>query len=363
MALNQKLAVLFLVPYPLNRAPSQRFRFEQYFRFLGEKNIGYTVQSFLDEKSWNILYSKGNRMRKLWGVIKGFARRKWQMLQLGGYDYVFIHREAAPLGPPVFEWWITKIAGKKIIYDFDDALWLPDNSHENQLVAWFKWRKKTAYICKWAWKVSAGNSYLADYAGLYNTNVVLNPTTIDPAWHAATVKHEYNRTHDAIIGWTGSHSTMKYLEPFIPVMEELEKKYRLEFLLISNKKPAWTLKSLRCWLWSEKTEVEDLRRIDIGIMPLPDDDWAKGKCGFKVLQFMALEIPVVASPVGVNSILIHNNENGFLASSTQEWIEKLQLLIENPELRKKFGIAGRKTVEEKYSVNANKENFLQLFQI
>ena len=319
MALNQKLAVLFLVPYPLNRAPSQRFRFEQYFRFLGEKNIGYTVQSFLDEKSWNILYSKGNRMRKLWGVIKGFARRKWQMLQLGGYDYVFIHREAAPLGPPVFEWWITKIAGKKIIYDFDDALWLPDNSHENQLVAWFKWRKKTAYICKWAWKVSAG--------------------------------------------WTGSNSTMKYLEPFIPVMEELEKKYRLEFLLISNKKPAWTLKSLRCWLWSEKTEVEDLRRIDIGIMPLPDDDWAKGKCGFKVLQFMALEIPVVASPVGVNSILIHNNENGFLASSTQEWIEKLQLLIENPELRKKFGIAGRKTVEEKYSVNANKENFLQLFQI
>ena len=114
--------------------------------------------------------------------------------------------------------------------------------------------------------------------------------------------------------------------------------------------------------WSEKTEVEDLRRIDIGIMPLPDDDWAKGKCGFKALQFMSLEIPVVASPVGVNSILIHDNENGFLALSTKEWIEKLQLLIENPELCEKFGIAGRKTVEEKYTVNVNKENFLQLFQ-
>jgi len=305
-------------------------------------------------------------MRKLKGVIKGFARRILQMLQLRGYDYVFIHREAAPLGPPVFEWWIAKIAGKKIIYDFDDALWLPDDLYENLLVAWFKWRKKTASICQWAWKVSAGNNYLADYAGMYNTNVVLNPTTIDPNWPAATVKHEYNHnrasTLDAIIGWTGSHSTMKYLEPFIPIMEELEKKYRLEFLLISNKKPAWTLKSLRYWPWSEKTEIEDLRRIDIGIMPLPKDDWAKGKCGFKALQFMALEIPVVASPVGVNSILIHDNENGFLASSTKEWIEKLHFLIEKPELRKKFGIAGSKTIEEKYTVNANKENFLQLFQ-
>ncbi len=323
------------------------------------------MQSFLDEKSWTIFYSKGNRMRKLWGVISGFAHRIGQMLQLRGYDYIFIHREAAPLGPPLFEWWIAKIAGKKIIYDIDDALWLPDDSNETLLATWIKWRKKTASICKWAWRVSAGNSYLSDYAGRYNTNVVLNPTTIDQAYHIA-IKHQNNNNRtahlDVVIGWTGSHSTMKYLEPIICVMKELEKKYKLEFLLISNKKPSWSLKSLRYCPWSEKTEVEDLRRIDIGIMPLPDDDWAKGKCGFKALQFMSLEIPVVASPVGVNSILIHDNENGFLALSTKEWIEKLQLLIENPELREKFGIAGRKTVEEKYTVNVNKDNFLQLFQ-
>ncbi len=359
------MTILFLVPYPLNRAPSQRFRFEQYFRFLEEKNIAYTVQSFLDNKSWDILYTKGHRMRKLWAVINGFARRMGQMLHLRGYDFVFIHREAAPIGPPLFEWWIAKIAGKKIVYDFDDALWLPDDLQENSLVAWLKWRNKTASVCKRAWKVSAGNSYLAEYAGLYNTRVVLNPTTIDPVYHVATTKHENNENHttDIVIGWTGTHSTMKYLEPILCVMEELEKKYRLEFLCISNKKPAWPLKSLRYWPWSEKTEVEDLRRIDIGIMPLPDDEWSKGKCGFKALQFMALEIPVVASPVGVNSVLICDNENGFLASSHEEWVEKLQLVIENPGLRKKFGIAGRKTVEESYSVNTNKENFLRLFQI
>ncbi len=358
------MTILFLVPYPLNRAPSQRFRFEQYFRFLEEKNIAYTVQSFLDDKSWTILYKKGHRMRKLLAVIKGLSRRIGQMLRLRGYDFVFIHREAAPPGPPVFEWWIAKIAGKKIIYDFDDALWLPDDMHENKLMAWLKWRKKTASVCKWAWKVSAGNSYLADYAGQYNARVALNPTTIDTAYHDAPIKHENkdNHTSNIVIGWTGSHSTMKYLEPVLPVMEALEEIYRLEFLLISNKKPAWTMKSLQYQPWSEKTEVEDLRRIDIGIMPLPDDEWAKGKCGFKALQFMALNIPVVASPVGVNSILIHDNENGFLASTTEEWIEKLQLLIENPGLRKKFGIAGRKTVEESYSVNTNKENFLKLFQ-
>jgi glycosyltransferase involved in cell wall biosynthesis len=113
--------------------------------------------------------------------------------------------------------------------------------------------------------------------------------------------------------------------------------------------------------WNLNTEIDDLSEIDIGIMPLPDDEWSKGKCGFKGLQYMAMEIPTVMSAVGVNKEIIEDGSNGFLASTENEWIEKLSLLIESKELRNKFGVNGRKTVVEKYSVYSQKQRYLDDF--
>ncbi len=303
-------------------------------------------------------------MQKTWAVIKGIARRKWQMLHLQKYDYVFIHREAAPLGPPFFEWWIAKVAGKKIIYDFDDAIWLPNTSDENRMVAKLKWHTKTASICKWVWKVSCGNEFLAGYAKKYNSNVVIIPTTIDLNYHTAKQDEVGNKTRNEIvkIGWTGSHSTIKYLDSLRNVIVQLVKTYQLEFIVISIHSPQWNIESLKFIEWNKETEIADLQTIDIGVMPLEVDDWAKGKCGFKALQFMALGKPVVASPVGANTQIIHDGVNGFLASSEKEWVKKLSLLIKNPELRRKLGKEGRKTVIEQYSVEANNDKYLQLFQ-
>ncbi|MFN5784801.1 MAG: glycosyltransferase, partial [Flavobacteriia bacterium] len=145
------------------------------------------------------------------------------------------------------------------------------------------------------------------------------------------------------------------------ILKELEKEHEFTFLVISNEKPDYDLDSLQFIKWKKETEIEDLARITIGVMPLQHDIWSEGKCGFKGLQYMALEIASIMSPVGVNTSIIHDGQNGFLAGSPEEWKEKLEIVLKDKELRKKLGTAGRQTIIERFSVEANKERYLKLF--
>jgi glycosyltransferase involved in cell wall biosynthesis len=360
------MKILFLTPYPLGQAPSQRFRFEQYLKILEEKGFTLSFQSFWDEKAWAILYKSGFFFQKAIGFIKGKARRVAILFQLAKIDFVFIHRECLPIGPPIIEWIIAKILEKKIIYDFDDAIWLPNTSKENRLVALVKWHGKVASICRWSYKVSCGNAYLADYARQFNDSVIINPTTIDAlTLHNPSLYKQKKESLSVTIGWTGTHSTLPYLQFLVPVLEKLGNKFHrnVRLLIIANKKPELKLKFIDFIPWSKQTEVEDLLQMDIGVMPLSDDRWAKGKCGFKALQYMALEIPTIASPVGVNGFIIDHGVNGFLASTHQEWFTVLENLILNHELRKKIGPHGREKVIASYSVTSNSSNFLSLFDL
>ncbi|UOQ76187.1 hypothetical protein MUN84_16530 [Hymenobacter sp. 5516J-16] len=183
------MQILFLVPYPTGKAPSQRFRFEQYFDFLTAAGYRYRVAPFISEATWAILYKPGHQLQKVAGILGGFLRRFGLLFVVPKYDYVFIHREASPIGPPVFEWVIAKLLGKKIIYDFDDAIWIPNTSEANKIVAGVKWHHKVGSICRWAYKVSCGNAYLRDYARQFNPNAVVNPTTID-------TEHLHNQVRD-----------------------------------------------------------------------------------------------------------------------------------------------------------------------
>ncbi len=353
------MKILFVVPYPLGRSPSQRFRFEQYFSILEGAGHQYRVASFLTEAGWNTLYTKGNTFAKIFSVVSGMLRRFALMFSVSRYDLVFIHREAAPAGPPVFEWIIAKIFGKKLVYDFDDAIWLTDKN-ENALQRFVRWRSKVKTIAGWAYRVSCGNKYLCDFAKQYNQNVVLNPTTIDTSYHTPIKKGTNNIT----IGWTGSHSTLKYLGDIVPAIGELEKKYpQLVFIVIANQKPGLPVASLKFIEWSLENEISDLSKIDIGIMPLPDDEWSKGKCGFKLLQYMALGIPAVASPVGANNEIISEGVEGLFCNSKQQWIDALEKLMNDPALRERMGSAGRMKVEKYYSVNSNSSTFLSLFSL
>jgi len=354
--------ILFLVPYPMKHAPSQRFRVELFLPELDKARITYKVQSFLDEHTWNVLYKGGGLISKAWGVTKGFARR-WKIILSGlfGYDFVFIHREAAPIGPPVFEWIISKVLRKKIIYDFDDAIWIPNTSKENKFASWVKAVWKIKYICKWSHKVVGGNNYLCEYAGSFNKQVVKIPTCVDAVNRHNRLKDQH--TDRVIVGWTGSHSTMKFLDEIVPIVGELQKKYDFEFVVISNKPPTFQLPSLRFIPWNEQTEVEDLLQLNIGVMPLEKDPWCEGKCGFKLIQYLSLGIPAVASPVGVNTLIIEEGENGFLCNTKEEWSTALSFLIEQEDKRLQMGKAGRSKIEKEYSISSQSVKFAALFNL
>ena len=277
------------------------------------------------------------------------------------YDYAFIHREATPIGPPFIEWIIAKVFRLRLIYDFDDAIWLPNTSDSNKLVAKLKSNHKIAKIIGWSYKVSCGNSYLAQFAKTYHPNeqgVVLNPTTIDLSRHNPTKVHHKGPLK---IGWTGSHSTLQYLDILEPVLNELCQKVPFTFVVIADQNPELTGANYKYISWDKHREVEDLLQFDIGVMPLPDTMWSKGKCGLKALQYLALGIPAVVSPVGVNMDIVEHGINGFHCYNATQWMENLEVLLKDKSLREQMGSMGRKKVKSFYSLSSNSENFLALF--
>ena len=355
------MRILFLTPYPEGEAPSQRFRFEQYLPFLKEKGYVYTLQPFLLPESWRILYQKGNILKKAWGIGSGFFRRTKILFSLNEYNVVFIHREASPIGPPIFEWLIAKVWKKPIIYDFDDSIWLPNTSAQNLMAAGLKYHGKVGYICKWSQVISAGNEYLAAYARTHSAaKIVVNPTTIDT--HNLHNQIKDQETKEVVIGWTGTHSTLHYLKPIEKVMWQIAEKHpQVRFNIISNQPPDLDIPRLKFIPWNKEREIEDLLTFNIGIMPLSQDQWSEGKCGFKALQYMALGIPPIVSPVGVNKEIIQHRQNGFIANTSAEWLKYLNQLIEQEGLRKEVGEKARQTVSGRFSVEANAANFLGLF--
>ncbi|AYA38875.1 glycosyltransferase [Hymenobacter oligotrophus] len=360
------MRILFLVPYPIGKAPSQRFRFEQYLEFLTAQGHTWHLESFVSDSTWAILYKPGHTVAKVLGILGGFWRRIVALFtQVPQADFVFIHREASPIGPPVFEWLIAKVLGKRVVYDFDDAIWIPNTSEANKIVAGIKWHHKVGSICRWAYKVSCGNAYLRDYARQFNANAIVNPTTIDTENLHNQIKVQGERTADGrvVIGWTGTHSTLKYLDQVVPVLQRLEQRPELnfEFRVISNQPPQLPLRSLVFQPWQKDTEIADLLGFHLGLMPLEDDLWAKGKCAFKALQYMALGMPALVSPVGMNTEVVQNDENGYVCTTPQEWEAALLQVLQDDNLRTNLGKNARRTIEERYSVMANRPNFLALF--
>ncbi len=353
------MKILFLAPYPFGEVASQRFRFEQYFRVLREENILFRFLSFYPLWTYRILYQTGHPLKKMAGVTIGYFKRIAHTLSSVHYDFVFIHRELTPAGPPVFEWIITHVLRKKIIYDFDDAIWLSDHS-ENRFFEWLKDKDKVRKICSWSHKISCGNSYLSTFALQYNQKVFINPTTIDTE---AIEPSNPEKNKQITIGWTGSHSTLVYLRPLLNTIERvLETFSHTRFLIICNKKPEWEFGNFDFIRWNKQSEWDDLSLVDIGIMPLTNDDWTRGKCGFKILQYFALGIPAIASPVGVNREIIQPGSNGFLCDKNEEWFDTISMLIKDDQLREITGRAGINTLKDHFSLTANRLNFLRLFE-
>src|SRR5690554_3799627 len=174
-----KPKIVIFAPYPKGTAPSQRFRFEQYLPLLEKEGHEIIYKSFLDQQTWSLLYQEGKYLKKAWGLSKSFFKRWRDVLQLKKNDILFVHREMSHVGPPIFEWFVSKVLRKKYIYDFDDAIWLPNYSEVNAKVHRLKAYWKVKYCMKWAHQLTVGNEYLANYAQTFNNNISIIPTTID----------------------------------------------------------------------------------------------------------------------------------------------------------------------------------------
>lgn len=353
------MKVLAIVPHVCDTSPGQRFRIEQWEPMLEENGVDITYAPFETAELREVLYRPRNAFAKVAAVGRNLVRRRRELSSVGDFDLVYVFREAALLGPA---WVERRIAasGVPMVFDFDDAVFVAYKSPSNGYLSYLKFPGKTATICRLSAHIMAGNQYLADYALRHNPNVTIVPTTIDTDKYLPIERLQEPAI--VTIGWSGSFSTVQHLDTIREALQELAKTEKFKLRVIGT--PSYELEGVdaEALQWRSGTEIEDLQKIDIGLMPLPDEDWSRGKCGLKALQYMALGIPTICSPVGVNSTIIQDGGNGFLADGKDEWVAKLKQLIHSAPLRKRLGDKGRETVETGYSARSQTPRVLKIFE-
>jgi len=290
---------------------------------------------------------------KGWLSSVATLKRVVDLIRVRKFDVTFIHREAFPFGPPIIEGMLARL-GRPLILDFDDALYVPYPYPSDTTTPVLYRLKRTGrqftHLVKISHHVIAGNRILADWARKHNPNITVIPTPVDTQYY--TVKDYEHRVYEhVIIGWMGSHSTIPELMSVQNIFQRLVDRFgdKIEFLIVGDTRFRPVVPSMKVIPFQLETEIRDLHAFDIGIMPLNDNEWTRGKCAYKALVYMAVGIPVVCSPVGVVNDFILHGQNGFLAPNEEQWVEILSMLIEDPELRRRVGIAGRQTVEEQFS--------------
>jgi L-malate glycosyltransferase len=357
--MSSKIKVLAVVPELYDKAPGQRFRIEQWDPYLRELGVEITYLPFEDEKLRSVVNQPGRYPEKFVQAMKALGRRRRELSSLADYDLVYVFREAALLGPAIFERSIVR-AGKPMIFDFDDAVFMRSAASVNGYLNYLKFPGKIKTVCRLASHVMAGNSFLAEFAGQVNKNVTVVPTTIDIEKYQH-IYPEKEAPQVPTIVWSGSRPTLTNLFTLRPALQKLASEEKFKLRVIGT--PTYELPGVEveALAWRSETEVDDLKAGDIGIMPLPDDAWSRGKCGLKALQYMALGMPTVCSTVGANMDIIQDGENGFLAANDDEWVEKLKTLLHGAEDRNRLGRAGRETVEEKYSAQVQAPRVYEIF--
>lgn len=359
--MRSPLRILFVAAHRPGRSPSQRYRFEQFAPYWAEHGVQVDYAWIIDAEDDKVFYSPGRILAKARIFKKSLKLRAEQVRRARDFDVVVLQREALMTGSIRFERAFAN-SGVPMVYDFDDAIWHMDVSEANRKLKWLKDPGKVPKIIALARHVIAGNEYLADYARKFNKRVEVIPTVIDTERYVPQAGSP-RPDGKVVIGWTGSLTSVAHLQLALPMLRELWAEHgdRVIFRVISDRPleaPGLPVENVR---WNAATEAEDLAAIDVGIMPLPDNEWSRGKCGFKGLQYMGMGKAVVLSRVGVNSTIVQDGKNGFLASTDEEWKEKLSKLIADADLRRRLGLAARRTVEEKYSVIAWRDRYLALF--
>lgn len=347
------LKVLVLCSYPIESAAT-RFRVMQFIRPLADQGIELTVLPFLSGEQFRDFYSDKGTVRKAVGLLGPLRRRFAFAFGAARYDLLLVQREAMFFGPAIFEWLYHKIGNVPMVLDLDDATYVSYVSPSyGKLGSFFKFFGKTDSLIQKAALVVCGNRFIAEYAASKGAETIVIPTVADTGIFSPVVKNN----ELPVLGWIGTHSTLPFLESIFPVLEKLAKDHEFKLRIVGAGKTDIKIAGVEVEnrVWRLESEPEEFQTLDIGLYPIAlsssaNEQWLKGKSGFKAIQYLAVGVPFVMSPVGVCAEIGQDNVTHFNAVTNEDWYNSLSRLIADPELRNRMGKAGRDLALADYTV-------------
>jgi len=357
------MKILFLTKYP-PLGSSSRYRVYQFLPYYEAAGLDCSVanfhtdtyvRQFIGMRDWR------PKTRRLPYLAGRYLRRLLCLLQAGRYDLVVVEQEVFPFLPLSLDSLLFHVA-KAVVVEYDDATHiyhqrLLDSAFLHSLL-----HSKVPTLMARSGGVIVGNQYLAAYAQQYNPYVLLAPTAIDTDRYRVKQAESFSPSGSACIGWIGTPLTVSYLSEIADALRILAERYDIALKVIGA--PSFRIEGVPMVAipWRLDTEVEELLSCDIGVMPLTNEAYSWGKCGAKLLQYMGVGIPAVASPVGANREIIQQGENGFLAQTPDEWVGRLEQLITDVSLRRKLGSAARESVERDYALSTIAARLIEFFR-
>ena len=346
--------------------PSSRYRFYNYKSCFEKNGIKVVINPLFDKE----YFSAKSKLKKLLVVVKAYLKRLFFLLKVLSfkqkYALVLIEYELFPYFPAVFER-LFKVRGIKYIVDYDDAIFHKYDMSNSFIIKRFL-SKKIATVIKNATKVIVCNSYLENYAKQYNQNLIKLPTVVLLDKYIEKMQElKKEDSKNFIVGWIGSKTTSIYILEILDIFKLFKNKYKnIKFYLVGFDKKLLSEEDIEKYgiviiPWSEESEVENILKFDVGIMPLHNDPWSQGKCGFKLIQYMSCKKSVIASPVGINKEIV-GNENGFLVESEKEWLDALEKIYLYSNLRKEMAKRNFEKIKEEFNFKVNCKKYCTIIR-
>lgn len=355
--------MLILCPFPIGVAAGQRLKYEQYFDDWRAMGIDIDVSSFMDMTLWKVAYERGHMPTKLLGVLRGHLRRMRDMLRVHEYDIVYVFMWVTPFGTSIFER-LTRFFAKQLVFDVEDNVLveqsLPKAYNPNAIARWIKGPDKQRYLIRKSDHVITSSPFLNDFCLAMNERKRCTYISSSVDTDRFLPANNYDKADKPTIGWTGTFSSKIYLDLLRGVFTQLAKEVPFKLRVIGNFDYALEGVDLEVVRWSAEREVEDLQAIDIGVYPLPIDDWVLGKSGLKAIQYMAFGLPLVATEVGTTPLLITHDVNGLLVKTEDDWLHALKRLLQDAALRRRLGTAARADAVKNYSTKAIATQYKQI---
>jgi len=355
------MEVLALIPNQYGHAPGQRGSIELWETVLAPVGINIHYAPFESARLHEVLYRPGYYATKVKEMVRAYVDRLRLMGDLKRFDAVFVYREAALLGPALLEKMVAR-RGVPIIYQLDDPLFVPYTSPSNGYLSYLKFFGKISEICRLAKVVMVNSTQIREYVSQFNQNIWQVPSVVDTEQYVYRPELLEKETDEVCIGWSGSPTTLKNIKVIADALRKLAEQVPHRVHLIGGTDFDLPGVKYTAQRWSAETEVADLRKMQVGMVPLPLNEWNKYKFYMKTAQYMALGIPTVATPLGSNPEVIEHGVTGFLADSDEEWVEYLSRLITDHELRRRMSRAAATVAKEKYSLAGNTDKIIEAFR-